>query len=102
MLGFSFAAMTTGASPSSTGGAIFVCRHCHRLAYESQHEQPYDRALRRTQNIRERLGASGNWYVKAKEAESRAGRIGFTGLPWRTAARRRPALLLANSCDCFL
>ena len=68
------------------GGAIFACRHCRRLAYESQHEQPYDRALRRTQNIRERLGASGNWHVKAQEAESRC---------WPNWVYR---LALANSC----
>ncbi len=37
-------------------GGIFACRHCHRLNYESQHEQPYERALSRCQNIRVRLG----------------------------------------------
>ncbi len=34
----------------------FLCRHCYRLACASQREDRYDRALRRTNNIRVRLG----------------------------------------------
>jgi hypothetical protein len=37
-------------------GRYFLCRYCYRLAHASQSESKCDRALRRTNKLRERLG----------------------------------------------
>src|SRR5262249_53998145 len=38
------------------GGAIFGCRHCYRLTYASSREDSGDRATRRADRLRARLG----------------------------------------------
>lgn len=38
------------------GGNIFACRHCHKLAYQSQRDAWYERTARRAERIRDRLG----------------------------------------------
>jgi hypothetical protein len=40
------------------GGSIFACRHCHQLAYDSQHETCHGRMLLKAQDIRQKLGGT--------------------------------------------
>lgn len=40
------------------GGTHYRCRKCWNLAYQSQHEAPYQRALSKAQKFRQRLGGS--------------------------------------------
>ena len=61
------------------GGSIFACRHCHKLAYECQRETDDDRACRRADTIRRRLG----W--KAGIANPKGGKP--KGMHWRTFER---------------
>ncbi|GAB0151606.1 hypothetical protein [Marinobacterium sp. BA1] len=35
---------------------VFACRHCHKLAYRSQRQTEYQRAIDRTQRLRKKLG----------------------------------------------
>jgi len=59
------------------GGSIFACRHCYNLAYDSQREQPYSRALGRAQAINVKLGGhpGGDFLDKPR------------GMHWRTYER---------------
>jgi hypothetical protein len=61
------------------GGSIFACRHCHKLAYQCQREMDDDRAMRRADSIRRRLG----W--EAGIANPEGGKP--KGMHWRTFER---------------
>lgn len=61
------------------GGSIFACRHCHKLAYQCQRETDDDRAMRRADNIRRRLG----WGAGIANPEGDKPK----GMHWRTFER---------------
>ena len=61
------------------GGDIFACRHCYKLAYASSREAVSDRALRRADQLRERLG----WAPGILNAEGEKPK----GMHWRTFDR---------------
>ena len=61
------------------GGKVFACRHCQRLAYKTQREAPDDRARRRANNLRARLG----WVPGVIHAPGDKPK----GMQWRTCWR---------------
>ena len=70
------------------GAAVFACRHCLHLAYESQREAPHYGALRKAQGIHEELGGTGiidDPVFKPK------------GMHWRTYYRKMEQLREAES-----
>jgi hypothetical protein len=60
-------------------GSIFACRHCHKLAYQCQRKTDDDRAMRRAETIRRRIG----WEAGIANPEGDKPK----GMHWRTFER---------------
>ena len=75
------------------GGKLFACRHCYNLAYQSQHEPPYGRALLKTQNIRMKLGGSPSLAEPFPDKPN--------GMHWRTYQRLRMEAEVAETAYCI-
>lgn len=63
------------------GGRYFLCRQCHKLAYESTRSEPHVRYLGKAQAIRAQLGGSGSIGERFPEKPK--------GMHWRTYHRLR-------------
>ncbi len=61
------------------GGKVFACRHCHKLAYDSQRENEHDRLARKVNKIRERL----SWQAGILNGHGRKPK----GMHWKTFER---------------
>ena len=61
------------------GGAVFACRHCYQLSYPSQRENIGDRATRKADKIRERMG----WEAGILNGEG----LKPKGMHWKTFER---------------
>lgn len=62
------------------GGFLYLCRHCYRLAYPSQREKPGDRAARRADRIRDKMGWPGGILEGGDWGKPK-------GMHWRTYER---------------
>jgi hypothetical protein len=65
-------------------GRYFLCRHCYHLGHTSQIEDTWDRALRRANKIRQRLGGESDTLARPK------------GMWWRTYERLRERAFTAE------
>lgn len=62
------------------GGGIFACRKCYQLTYPSQREKPGDRAARRADRIRDKMGWPGGILEGGDWGKPK-------GMHWRTYER---------------
>jgi ribosomal protein L37E len=69
-------------------GGLFACRHCHRLAYESQQESTRHRGLGKARKIRMQLGGSANMFKEFPDKPKH--------MHWRTYNRLRRAHNIAE------
>ena len=78
------------------GGRVFACRHCHRLAYQSQRENASDRAARRVDRLRVKLGW-GTGILNGTGCKPK-------GMHWRTFERmtKDHDRLVDQSCELML
>ena len=74
-------------------GKYFLCRHCYDLRYESQREDKKDRALRRAQKIRQRLGGSANMMEPFPEKPKGMHHETYMGLFWEHHEAEREYLV---------
>jgi hypothetical protein len=72
------------------GGSLFACRVCHNIVYESQHEAPHYRALRRFHKVIEKLGGEPSDGIPSKPK----------GMHWRTYNRLHHQAQCADSLSC--
>lgn len=81
------------------GGAIFACRKCFRLAYPSQRENIGERAIRKAEKVRDRLG----WVSGILNGEGSKPK----GMHWRTFTRLRSLqneltdIIVKEACSLF-
>jgi len=69
-------------------GDLFACRHCYGLTYQTQKENPRDRAISRVQKMRMRLCGSQNLLEPFPEKPLR--------MHWRTYERLRAKTIAAD------